>query len=211
MRRSVVTLAVVALMAIGTTAVLWRHARAPGKARLEDDRGASEDVADQVAALRREVARLQAKEPLRIDLGALRSAGNAPVEPAAPPIPDPEVVAAEQRKRALELGTRLGRMLAREPADAPAADRVAQQVRGTVEEVAGTAIARTECGGSFCRVILSNQDPAAHSRIAALISAQTPGDAEVLFQRDLEATPPTTTLYVFKKGHTLRDVVADGS
>jgi hypothetical protein len=215
MRRSVLTLAAIALAATGATAVFWRHdSRGQWKASAERDAVATEQFGDELASLKREVARLQAKPPFRIDLGALRETkGAARAESAVPAEIERADVATleeEQRQRNNEMAARLSRVLAREPAEVAFRDRVADQVKDAVKDVAGTWLEPVECGGSLCRVILRNPDTAAHAQIATQIAGRSPDDAEVLYQRDLEATPPKTTLYVIRKGHTLHDLLSDG-
>jgi hypothetical protein len=209
MRRSVVTVVAITLSAAGAMVVLWRHGSRSPHASGGADVLSDQDVREEIVALKQEVARLRARAPVSVDLGSLRAASSAPAEPSAVPERDPAAQAEEQRRRDVDVARRLGQLLSRGRADVAFADRVSRQVMDTLKGGVDGASVQATCGDSLCRLVLSHADAAAHTKLGSILAEHAPDDAEVLFQRDLEATPPTTTVYLARQGHNLRDLLAD--
>jgi hypothetical protein len=59
------------------------------------------------------------------------------------------------------------------------------------------------CARTMCRVTVSHADADAQRTFAAEMAEESALETEVAYKYDAEATPPTTTMYVSRKGHSL--------
>jgi hypothetical protein len=169
--------------------------------------GAQQQSAD-IAALQDEVQRL------RRDL-ALVHARNAAAPPGAPGAAtgandksksaEPIEERRARHKAALQVWyTNMDNQFTGEGTDlswSPEATKSSQALIAKHNE--HSQLVAAACARTMCRVTVSHADVDAQRTFAAEMAEESALETEVAYKYDAEATPPTTTMYVSRKGHSL--------
>jgi histone H3/H4 len=186
------------MMALGLGVAAWvgltrTRASAPGAPV-----SASDDTAQELATLKGEVASLKKIAVAQALRPALAAAADKPArtESAARHLPP-----AEQRrmvKEALE-----GRFDSEAADPRWSAGRV-QVLRDTfAHSMPEMNVVAADCATTLCRVTVEHTDVENQDSLMEKISSADGVEAEILYLFDKEATPPRTTLYIARPGHTL--------
>lgn len=145
---------------------------------------------------------------------AVAAAAAVPSSKPKQPRLDPQAELAK-RDRALHdavarVGDKLDALLATDTVDAPWRADTTRDVSAAFADVPGKVIG-TDCGSNLCRVVVEEPDAASMHDLPQKISQRPPFDSDVLFRYDMDANPPSVTLYVTRKGIAMASLVEDSS
>ena len=187
---------------------------APRGHKMAAQAGQVEDLGDEVKRLRQEVAlvRAQAANTAARQVSAaaqLASAATGDTAGKASPANDSRHETREERVARARAALAVwysaidGHMAkeALDPAWSPQAVAGAQALMAKHNTRA--ALQATDCGSTMCRIVVSHADQDAQREFAAEMADEAQLDTEVVYKYDTDTTPPTTTMWVARKGHHL--------
>jgi hypothetical protein len=159
----------------------------------------NETLADEVARLRADVARLKMQTP-----PAAAAPAAAPAAAAAPaPVSAAEREARTRANRERWYAT-LDTQLAGESADPAWSADMSRQLQTMVGKRAAVAtMTSARCASTLCRVVVSHADRISQRSFVGEIAGERLLESEVVYKYDREGVPPTTTFWVARKGHKL--------
>jgi hypothetical protein len=200
------TLSVMAMLTLAGATVWWMRTSS-GPKRSQAAAAISAQPNTDVAALQDEVQRL------RRDLTLVRAntAGAAPAGPtAAPPAPErrkresPEELRARTQAALQTWYTNMDSQFTGEGSDPTWSAEATKSSEALVAKHGEHAkLVAADCARTMCRVTVSHDDPDAQRTFAAEMADEAALETEVAYKYDTAATPPTTIMWVARKGHGL--------
>jgi hypothetical protein len=198
-------LSVMAMLTLATATVWWMRTSS-GPKRSHAGAAAAQPNTD-IAALQDEVQRL------RRDLTLVRAntAGAAPAAPAVgSPAPErrrresPEELRARTQAALQTWYTNMDSQFTGEGSDPTWSAEATKSSQALVAKHGEHAkLVAADCARTMCRVTVSHDDPDAQRTFAAEMADEAALETEVAYKYDTAATPPTTTMWVARKGHGL--------
>jgi hypothetical protein len=187
---------IVGLAVAALAVVAWKRASA-GPPRHIEEASAGEQDREELAALRRDVSSLKRLAAVQ----AVRSAAvvGLPAASANPRPPRPPV--AEQRKAVIAgLEGRLGA----EAHDPQWSRTRADEIRGGfATAMPDVNVLSADCATTVCKVVVQHADVESQAGLMEKATEVQSLDVETYFVFDKEASPPRTTLYMGRPGHSL--------
>jgi hypothetical protein len=182
--------------------------------RAERDERKLRALEGQFGRMQAELSALRSREPQVIHVerpgdppslptGAWRAASGAPfVLPA-----DDESLEASQQRDA-KFAAALDRRLEQEPVDGSWRMDSLRAIQTSLAELAPRArLVDATCASTLCRVVVSHESPADQRALGSAIAEHPPFDQGTHYVRSFD--PPTTTLYVVRTGHDVRNEVEE--
>lgn len=202
MRSALVVLGVIALVAIGAVGMLVVRQRKPALPRG--------DTPAELGALQEEVARLRAdvesaKHSARVALRTAVSAGAAPAfaRDAGRPLTAEERAIQKQAARAAWYAA-VDSQFSSEGTDSAWSPRATRDYQAMVSRHAeGAVLVSARCATTMCKVVVSHANVDQQREFSSDITQEPILDAEVMYKYDPDAQPPTTTMWISRKGHRL--------
>jgi len=207
----------IACAATALGAGLWHLNTKPLRAKLEVT-DSSKELRSEIERLRTEVNNVgaaQRAEQVRARLVAGAAAAQ-PIEVQQKPASGKATAVDLQnglveRERALHdavarVGDQLDELLSTDVVDARWRAETVQAVNGVFAEVAGK-VRSTDCGSKLCRVVVEEPSAAELRALPKQISERPPFNSDVLYRYDMDANPPSVTMYVTRGGTTMASLV----
>ena len=194
------------VVVLAAAALFVRRGGGGRGAAVDVARGGADDLAglqDEVQRLRRDLALVRAQ--------AAQTAANqaAPAgSPAAAAEPTKEPSREEKRaeaRAALQVWYgRIDAQLAAEAVDPAWSAEATVQFQNVMAKHSDHAQSpATRCGQSMCRIVVSHPDKDSQRAFASEIAEEAMLETEVAYKYDVDADPPTTTMWVARPGHKL--------
>jgi hypothetical protein len=216
MKTTVAATLVLAVLALGASALFWQKSRADTReaalrrelARL-GQRVDAVDSLQQSAMTRAMLERAGRGNTVVVGLAsAAASAGDASLAP--PPTADPETLD-ERKAKAAEHRTARARALddylSTDRIDKPWTDAMVAAAYRVVDATKTAHLLKTDCASHLCRIVVDHSDVNEQRAFAASVSQEPPFDNGIFFRYDTSLPRPQTTLYVAREGTELATVI----
>jgi hypothetical protein len=200
-------LAVVAALVL--TAVLAGVGVRAYTLRAERDERKLRALEGEFGRMRAELSTLRSREPQVIHV---ERPGDPPPFPTGAPVVasapfdlavDEESLEASQQRDA-KFAAALNRRLEQEPVDSGWRMDSLRAIQASIAELApGTRLVDATCASTLCRVVVSHESMVDQRALGGAIAERPPFDQGTHYVRSFD--PPTTTLYVVRTGHDVRN------
>jgi hypothetical protein len=169
---------------------------------------ASDALAAEFAALKRDVKKLQSEPRVVAVSAAQQQQAATEAESAAEDQPAAPAAAAEltPEQRMDSTASDLDARLASEHRDTAWSSEMTGQIRNAVSANAPAArLLESECAASLCRVVLAHDSLEDQKNASFALAAVPPFHAGVFYHYDRDPSTPKTSLYVLREGHSFRE------